>query len=541
MNVALMLQERAQEIPAAPALIDARHGESRVMTFAELEQAVAQAASLLWDAGLRSGDAVLILQPMSIELYVALLAVLRNAMAAMFVDPGCGREHVERCCLRYPPRGLIATPRAHWLRLISPAVARIPVKFSVGRAVPGAADFTRYREVAPRRGLVTCDASTPALVTFTSGSGGMPKAALRTHGFLVTQHGALERCLAPAAGDVQLTTLPIFGLSHLALGGTTVIPDADLRQPGRIDPTPVMRQIACHGVSRIVASPAFLERIVGDCEKRVAVLNQINSVFTGGAPVFPGLMRRMRWAMPRASIVAVYGSTEAEPIAHIAWDDVSADDEALMRAGKGLLAGCPVSDIDLRIVLAGVAIPASGYNPAQFDAIARGAGEAGEIVVSGAHVLGGYLNGIGDRETKFSAAGKIWHRTGDLGYRAADGRLWLLGRCGAEVRDGRGVLYPFAVECAAQQHPAVRRAALAAIGNQRLLLVEPARTVDQGVIDELTRGLAWASIDAIAVVAGLPTDYRHNSKIDYPRLQRWLRRGPLWPRFGMRLMTARAS
>src|SRR6185503_8477337 len=95
-------------------------------------------------------------------------------------------------------------------------------------------------------------------------------------------------------------------------------------------------------------------------------------------------------------------------------------------------------------------------------------GEVGEIVVSGAHVLSGYLQGRGDEETKFRVDDAIWHRTGDAGWLDAQGRLWLLGRCAARIADERGTLWPFAVECAAQQNAAIRRAALVSDEGQRL-------------------------------------------------------------------------
>lgn len=61
-------------------------------------------------------------------------------------------------------------------------------------------------------------------------------------------------------------------------------------------------------------------------------------------------------------------------------------------------------------------------------------GEIGEIVVTGQHVLKGYLDGRGDDETKFRVEEEIWHRTGDSGYLDEQGRLWLwnlseLGSC----------------------------------------------------------------------------------------------------------------
>jgi olefin beta-lactone synthetase len=533
MNTALLSSERARDMPHVAALIDTQRGASRVLTYSEMEKAASQATRLLSEMGLQAGDVVLILLGMSADLYVALLAILRSGLVAMFVDPGAGREHIERCCAARPPRGLIASRRAHLLRLISPAVAGIPVKFSVGGGVPGAVDFTRYRKLAPWSGLVRCDESTPALITFTSGSTGPPRAALRTHGFLLKQQRVLERCLAPAAGDIELTALPMFVLSNLASGVTTVIPDADLRQPDSINAGPVVRQIMRHGVNRIVAPPAFLERIVSHCRTRGTTLDQITTVFTGGAPVFPGLMRRLQSVMRGARIVAVYGSTEAEPIAHIAWSEISADDEASMLAGKGLLAGRPVRDIDLRIIPANLEIPAAGFDAAQFAGITMEAGRVGEIVVSGKHVLNGYLNRCVGRPIKFSAAGRLWHRTGDLGYQATDARLWLLGRSGAEIRDARGVLYPFAVECAAQHHAGVRRAALISVGGERVLLVEPVDSIDDSMLDELARRLRWAGLDALHAVPALPVDYRHNSKIDYPKLQQLLQRKPIFKPFGV--------
>ena len=102
---------------------------------------------------------------------------------------------------------------------------------------------------------------TPAIITFTSGSTGEPKAAVRTHGFLIAQHRALVESLALAPGDVDLTTLPMFLLANLASGVTSVIPDADLRAPGAIEPAPVLEQIRAiaadphRGVAGVPRSP----------------------------------------------------------------------------------------------------------------------------------------------------------------------------------------------------------------------------------------------------------------------------------------------
>src|SRR5438128_9621978 len=98
MNLAEILQRHAAERPGAPAVVEETWtGGGRVTTFAGLADAAARAAALLWRAGLRPGDAVLVFHPMSAELYVALLAIFRLRLVATFLDPSAGTDHVERC------------------------------------------------------------------------------------------------------------------------------------------------------------------------------------------------------------------------------------------------------------------------------------------------------------------------------------------------------------------------------------------------------------------------------------------------------------
>src|SRR5262249_4573411 len=148
------------------------------------------------------------------------------------------------------------------LRLFSPAVRRIPVKFVVGWWLPGAVPWSRADRLPPREEIHPCPPETPALLTFTSGSTGQPKAAVRTHGFLLAQHRVLEKSLRLAPGEIDLTTMPIVLLANLASGVTSLIPDADLRFPGAINPAPVIGQVQAHGPVSSVASPAFFECLV---------------------------------------------------------------------------------------------------------------------------------------------------------------------------------------------------------------------------------------------------------------------------------------
>lgn len=522
MNLVEILAEQTRQRPEAAAIIDTRGGRDRVTTFAQLDERSAKVARLLRNAGIVAGDPVLIFHPMSAELYIVLLGIFRIGATAMFLDPSAGRDHIERCCELQPPKALIASPKAHLLRFVSRGLRRIPRKFVLGAWLPGAMSLADAERESPLKNCERCDADAPALLTFTSGSTGLPKAAVRSHGFLLAQHAVLERHLALMAGEVDLATLPVFLLANLASGVTSVIPNADLRAPGAVDPAPILAQVERHRVTRCAASPAFFERLLSSPNREP--LRGLRKIHTGGAPVFARLLDELGACAPDADVDAVYGSTEAEPIAHLNARDLRPEDRLAMRRGNGLLSGVPISEIQLRIIRDGWGRALGSLSAAEFQRMQLAAGQSGEIVVAGAHVLKGYLHGRGNEETKFSVDGEVWHRTGDAGKLDEQGRLWLLGRCSARIMDDHGELYPFAAECVAMEHPGVRRAAVVSHEGKRLLAIEPRPGFDRLASDALCGDLSWAHLENMREVNRLPVDKRHNAKIDYPALRELLQK-----------------
>ena len=515
MNIAQVLVEQARTRPDQTAIID----RTQRVTFGDLDRLSAVAAEDLRRAGLSPGDRALLFCPMSARLYVVLIGLFRIGAAAVVLDPSAGRSVLDRCCRRVAPRAFIGVPRAHVLRLLAPAVRAIPTALVIGRGFFGLRSIGRDG-MADRRDIEPSGNDAPALITFTSGSTGEPKAVVRTHGFLLAQHRVLAESLELAAGQVDLATLPVFVLANLGSGVTSVIADADLRAPGAIDPVPVLRQISRERPTRTVASPALLLRLSEHARSAGGSLDSLEHVFTGGAPVFARTLDALRAAAPRASVSALYGSTEAEPIAHLPSGSITDADRAAMRSGAGLLAGQIVPQIELRILPDRWGRPIGPFErrPA-FEAAVTQPGEPGEIVVSGPHVLPGYLDGRGDAETKFTVEGRIWHRTGDAGYVDRSGRLWLLGRCAARLDDASGHLYPFTVESAAMEWPWVQAAALAAHAGERLLAVQLARYAPPDATATLRAALAWASLAAVVRIDRMPLDARHNAKVDYTRLR----------------------
>ena len=532
MNISQVLIDQAAERPGEPAIVEAAGGGARPLTFGQMAERSARAAALLHSAKLHEGDRILVFQPMSAELYVVLLAIFRLGLVATVLDPSAGRRHIEQCCSIARPKAFVGPARAHILRFACGGLRRIERHFVTAGWAPGATRWSRLERLEPLRAVTACDSSHEALLTFTSGSTGVPKAVVRSHGFLLAQHDVLAESIELEPGEVDLATLPIFVLANLASGVTTVIPRCDLRRPGFVDPTPILEQLKRHHVTRTVGSPALYSRLLqevraaGEARSESVETNfgTLEKLYTGGAPVFPRLLQELRSAMPRGRVIAVYGSTEAEPIAHLDWDEAEPADLDAMYAGKGLLVGKPVHQIELRILDNRWGEPLPDMKAREFAERALPAERGGEIVVNGPHVLAGYLGGIGDEETKFLVGGEVWHRTGDAGCLDAAGRLWLLGRAGAVIRDERGTIYPFAAECAASQLAWIERSALAGHNGERLLAVQLGARAPVDAERRVRETLSWARLDRVVRLPRIPVDRRHNAKVDYPALKKALER-----------------
>lgn len=543
-NLANLLARQALTRPSHPALVEP---SKPPITFAALQTAVQQGAAYLRQSGLAVGDRVLVYQPISAELYIALGALFYAGITVVFIDPGMRGEQLERAATVLAPRGFLATPRAHLLRLISPAIRKIPVHFTTGTwPMPGARRWQQYATQPTTLAvgdlsadlaadsMADCEDDTPALITVTSGSTGTPKFATRTHGFLRRQHQAIDASLAMAEDTVVATTLPIFILSFLASGITTLLPQVDLRRPGQVKVEPLLAQMQAAGVNTLAASPAFVDLLARyganqDAAKLSPALAHIRRVYSGGAPVFVDLMDQVRAAMPNAHFHAVYGATEAEPIATLEHNRITLDDREQMANGAGLLVGTPVESIAVRVIADQWGRAHGPYTPQQWDAIALAPGQSGEIVVNGPHVLTTVGPGEDATLTKIQVGEQIWHRTGDAGYWDTQARLWLLGRCAARLEtpstDGvTRAVYPFTVETAAHTFPAVKHAALVAQTNtstpKHILAIELYAPQSEAWHAQFSARLAWANLDEIRVLKQMPVDKRHNAKIDYPALRK---------------------
>jgi len=475
-DLATAFAEVARREGDRPALI----GPGEQIGFAALNRRAAAFAETCKRAGLGKGDRVLVAMPVGTALFVALAAAWRCGAVVVFPEPAMGVAGVRHAARTTRPKMLFASGPYRWLQLLVPALWRCR------RLAPP------DRAPAPDRGAADVTPVQPgdhALISFTSGSTGRPKAIARSHGFLAAQHAAVAPVLASATPQTDLVAFPVFTLVNLAAGRTSVLPDWRASRAGAVTPQALSGWLTRTGCTRALLPPALCETLA-----QAPIPAPLHTVFTGGGPVKPRLVAALKRQKPGLKVISVYGSTEAEPVAVLDWDDVTPDDRAAMGKGQGLLAGAPVPGLRLRLV-------------------------DDEIQVAGAHVNQGYLDPAMNAGNKTREGDTTWHRTGDAGRLDDRGWLWLLGRHAAIVPTARGRLYPFAVETAAEAWPGVRRAALVRVGDAPALAIQGDRASEPAWRAEAER----IGVTRVVRVEAMPMDPRHRSKIDYPGLTRMLR------------------
>jgi olefin beta-lactone synthetase len=525
MNIFELFTEALHRETHRVAIVCDASRDRREATYSDLDRQIDTVMTQLLRADLQAGGIVLLAVPVSLETYVVMLALLKAGMVVMTIDPAHSAARVAEILREPPPVGIISTRAISLMRFVFPELRKIPVRFVVnGPKGNGSRQCFSDDNVRPSA-VVKRSSADSAVLSFTSGSSGKPKGVLRTHGFLREQINMLNRISDSGRDEIDFVVLPMFVLFNLANGVTNVIPACDMKRPGRADPRIVYEQLARERVTRVIASPSLLERLARHCVDQHLQLPSIRRISTGGGPVSPTLAGRIAAIAPNSFFQMVYGSTEAEPIATINGDEVSACDRRRMREGAGLLVGHAVQGCDVQIIRHAPPQEIGACSHGEFESLFVTPGvvdSIGEIVVSGKHVLQGYVNTQHNLSTKIDVDSNIWHRTGDAGYFDAGSRLWLVGRCSAAIRDCNGAVYPFQVEYAVNNVAGVHRSALVCHAGARVLVVEAIGREFRSDCVAAARCIAKFHIDRILTVRKIPMDKRHNSKVDYVALSQLL-------------------
>jgi len=542
-NVISFLDVHGRETPGRPALLwhppravaawladrssPLRHD---AMTYGELLTRTTAVAAGLRRLGLRSGDRVFLFVPMSAELYVAMFAIERVGAIAVFLDSWARRDQLGHCIRLTEPSAFIALEMA-WAY-----VADVPEVRSIGMRVVVGPHQGAYAASLDDLGKETGDspieskaADDTALITFTTGSSGVPKGANRTHAFLASQHRAIDRCLPYGDSDVDLPTFPIFALNDMAGGVTTLLPAVDLARPAATDGRVLAAQIRAVGVTCATLSPSLLLAVArAAIEEEVdeaPPLASLRRVATGGAPVSRDDVALFCRAAPEAELHILYGSTEIEPIAHLEASEMPEE-----TGEEGVCVGRIAEGLGHRLLRLHHGPIECG--PDGWRGLDVPRGEVGELAVSGEHVCRDYYrNDEAFRANKIvDGEGAVWHRTGDLCRIDAEGRIWLVGRVHNAILRGGRMLFPVRPEVTMKRLPFVRAAAYiglpdAALGERAVAAFSVRPGEPRADFAALVRAALEAEslpADEVVEVDEIPLDPRHHSKVEVQRLRAML-------------------
>jgi olefin beta-lactone synthetase len=542
-NIASHVPAMAQAQPRTLAIVQPR-GRGlcyRQYTFLELDRESDALAIGLQKFGLQRGMRTVLMAPPSLEFYALTFALFKLGAVIVLIDPGMGVKNLGVCLREAEPEAFIGVPRAHLARvLFGWAKPTLRHHVTIGpRFGWGGTTLRRIRQVGQDEGpvqLADTQADELAGILFTSGSTGVAKGVMYTHGIFTAQVEMLRRIYGIQPGEVDLPTFPLFGLFAPALGMTTILPRMDPTRPASVDPGWILHAIQHFGVTNLFGSPSVIQRVGRFGKAQGVRLPSLRRVISAGAPVPARAIERFAAMLaPGVQVHTPYGATEALPVCSIASDEILGETSQQTREGQGVCVGRAVEGMTVRIVRI-----TDEPIPNWSDDLLAPAGEIGEIVVQGRVVTRAYYNRTeSTRLAKIDApGGGFWHRMGDLGYLDARGRLWFCGRKSQRVATAdQGTLFTIPCEGVFNAHPAVLRTAL--VGVKQAERVEPVLIVERdpgsgqrqpddklksellelGARHDHTRG-----IRTILFHPAFPVDFRHNAKIFREKLAEWAAR-----------------
>ena len=490
------------------------------MSYGELAGAVRAAASGLARLGIGEGDRVFLFVPMSPALYIAMFAVQRLGAVAVFAESWTRPESLGHCARLVEAKAMVAPEQAYQFVATVPGLELPPVRIVVGPHA-GTYDGDLLSLAAEGGTVPVCPVGREdtALITFTTGSSGVPKGADRSHRFLAAQHEAISRDLTYLPGELDLPSFPVFSLNNLAGGVTTVVPAVSLARASATDGALLAAQIHALGIGCCTLSPWLLRSL----SAAAIPVPSLRRVATGGAPISSDDVAAFRRVAPTAQLLVLYGSTEAEPIAHLDATEMPAEQGA-----EGVCVGELCQGLRARLIRIHKEPVGFAGNWQEWDVPP---GDVGELVLSGEHVCRRYYrNEEAFRATKIvEPDGTLWHRTGDLCRRDDAGRYWLVGRVHSAICRRGQWLYPVKPEVRMKRLPFVERAAYLGMPDAELGERAVAAAVFSADAPDDAREQTLAALSAAGIVVDefrqveeIPLDPRHNSKVEYGKLRELL-------------------
>lgn len=513
-NLADLLATAAQAEPGKTALSEAATG--RTITWAGLDELADRVAEGLSRAGLVAGYRVAIATGNRIEFAAAYLGVLRARLVAVPVNPRSATGEVIRMLADSGARLVITDgsvvdvvrDAVGGLGEALPASTTPRVVVVEAAAGPGEQAWSDFVAEAPAAPVPTRDdPEALAVLLYTSGTSGRPRAAMLSHRALVAnvhQVASVEPRLITGQ-DVVLGVLPLFHVYGLnAVLGQVIRQHARLVLVDGFDPEGSLDLIEDEAITVApVAPPVFAHWMqVPGLEDR---LGPLRVAFSGSAPLAPQLVKEFT-SLTGLQIHEGYGLTEAAPV--VTW---STDQVVPGSVGRVV----PGVEVSLRDEAGQVTADEDG----------------GEIWIRGDNLFSGYWpDGVDGPDAEG------WWATGDVGYLDQDDNLFLVDRLKELVIVSGFNVYPSEVEDLILELSDVAEAAVIGAedretGEAVVAYVKPRRDVDRDDLARQVRELCASRLarfkqpSAVHVVDDLPRTF--TGKVQKGRLRATERRRAL--------------
>lgn len=402
------------------AFIDLRGPEARTLTYDDFRSEVCAVARGLQRVGLKPGDRIGILALNRAEyLTVTFGAVL----AAMVPVPLSVKLPAETLA------GILAMDKVALMFAERTFAPLVPERT---RAISFEDGYRDFLDIGPFEPLPV-SADQVSMQPYTSGSTGLPKGVLLTHGGQLWAAETLvtHRRLRP--GDRGILAAPLYHKNALVAVKTALASGGSSVLVPRFEASGYARAIGDWGVTMLTGVPTMMRMLLDDPNLPEAkALGGVRLISMGSSPASERLLADLARRFPGAEIHLNYGVTEGGPIM-FGWYHPDGRPQPLNSVGY------PIPGCEWML---------DGAKPDEGELIARNPG-----------VAKGYFNRPEATARNFAGG---WYRTGDILRHDDDGWFYFVARKDDMMVVGGENVFPQEVEATLEQHPAVRQAAVIA-------------------------------------------------------------------------------
>ena len=282
-------------------------------------------------------------------------------------------------------------------------------------------------------------------IMFTSGTTGVPKGVLMTHGRILPQVSVWIGNTGLGQGERYLIANPFFHSFGMKVGWVACLLAGAVMVPmPQFDVAEAIRLIEQERIAFLPGPPTIFQMLLAEREQRPFDCSSLRGGTTGAATVPPVLIERIRSELGMADIITAYGMTECVNITSCR----------------------PGDSVDLIAQTCGAAIPGNEVIIADEAGREVARGQTGEILVRGTGVMLGYLDDPAATADAIDAEG--WLHTGDVGTMDANGYVRITDRKKDMFISGGFNVYPAEVEKILAAHPGVGMVAVVGAPDERM-------------------------------------------------------------------------